>query len=314
MVKYLSSRLMATIPVMLTVLIVVFALIHLSPGDPATVIAGDTATPDQIAQIRDRLHLDEPLYVQFALYLKQVAQLDLGSSIYSGKPVIDTILQRVEPTLLLAGLTTLFTVLIAVPMGVLAAIRVGTLMDRVLIFMSVVGFSVPGFVIGYMLIQIFAIDLRWLPVQGYKPLSSGVLVSLRSLVLPVTVLTLVSSALVARITRAATLEVIGKDYIRTARAKGAGPGRTVLFHVLKNIGVPVVTVVGTSFAGLLGGVVITESVFNLPGIGRLTVDAILQRDYPIVQGIMLLFAGMLVLINLMVDLSYALFDPRIKQS
>jgi peptide/nickel transport system permease protein len=314
MSKYILGRLVATIPVMFTVLVVVFMLIHLGPGDPAAVLAGDTATPEQIAAIRAKLHLDQPLLFQFFLYLRQILSLDLGTSIYSGRPVGTIILQRVEPTILLAVLTTVAATLIAIPMGVVAAVKSGTIADRALILATVIGFSVPGFVVAYILIQVFAIDLRWLPVQGYKPLSQGIVACLRSLVLPIVVLTLVFSALVARITRATMIEVIGQDYIRTAIAKGAGTKRVVMVHALKNIGVPVITVIGSSFAGLLGGVVITESVFNLPGIGRLTVDAILQRDYPIVQGIMLLFAAMLVIINLLVDLSYAFFDPRIRQA
>lgn len=313
MARFLFSRLLATLPVMLTVLVVVFMLLHIGPGDPAAAMAGDNASAEQIAQIRQRLHLDQPLVVQFLIYLRQLAQFDLGVSVYSGRPVATMILQRAEPTLMLALTTTLLSVLVAVPAGVFAARRLGLVTDYVVMALCVAGFSIPVFVIGYALMQVFAIELGWLPVQGYRPLASGLWNSLRSLTLPTVALTLLFAALVARITRATLLNVLSEDYIRTARAKGLPERKVVATHALKNIGVPVVTVVGTSFAALLGGVVVTESVFNLPGIGRLTVDAILSRDYPVVQGVMLVFAFVLVLVNLLVDLSYALFDPRIRQ-
>lgn len=313
MARFLFSRLLATLPVMLTVLVVVFMLLHIGPADPAAAMAGDNASAEQIAQIRQRLHLDQPLVVQFLIYLRQLAQFDLGVSVYSGRPVATMILQRAEPTLMLALTTTLLSVLLAVPAGVFAARRLGLVTDYVVMALCVAGFSIPVFVIGYALMQVFAIELGWLPVQGYRPLASGLWNSLRSLTLPTVALTLLFAALVARITRATLLNVLSEDYIRTARAKGLPERKVVATHALKNIGVPVVTVVGTSFAALLGGVVVTESVFNLPGIGRLTVDAILSRDYPVVQGVMLVFAFVLVLVNLLVDLSYALFDPRIRQ-
>ncbi|POR46955.1 ABC transporter permease [Bosea psychrotolerans] len=313
MARYLFQRLLATAPVMLTVLAIVFLLLHIGPGDPAAAMAGDNASPEQITQIRQRLHLDQPLPVQFLIYLRQLAQFDLGVSVYSGRPVATMILQRAEPTLMLALTTSLLSVLLAVPAGVFAARRLGRATDYLVMGLSVAGFSVPVFVVGYALIQLFAIELGWLPVQGYRPLASGAWNTLRSLTLPTVALTFLFAALVARITRATMLNVLSEDYIRTARAKGVPDGRILMVHALKNIGVPVVTVVGTSFAALLGGVVVTESVFNIPGIGRLTVDAILARDYPVVQGVMLVFAVVLVLVNVLVDLSYALFDPRIRQ-
>ncbi len=313
MARYLFSRLLATVPVMLTVLAIVFLLLHIGPGDPAAAMAGDNASPEQITQIRQRLHLDQPLAVQFLIYLRQLAQFDLGVSVYSGRQISTMILQRAEPTLMLALTTSLLSVLVAVPAGVFAARRLGRATDYLVMGLSVAGFSVPVFVVGYALIQLFAIELGWLPVQGYRPLASGAWNTLRSLTLPTVALTFLFAALVARITRATMLNVLSEDYIRTARAKGVADGRILTVHALKNIGVPVVTVVGTSFAALLGGVVVTESVFNIPGIGRLTVDAILARDYPVVQGVMLVFAFVLVLVNVLVDLSYALFDPRIRQ-
>ncbi len=312
MARFLLWRLLSTVPVMLTVLVVIFLLLHIGPGDPAATLAGDNATPEQIAGIRARLHLDQPLIVQFAIYLRQVLSFDLGVSVFSNRPVTTLILQRAEPTLMLAATTTILSVIVAVPAGIYAAKRVGRFGDYVVMGLSALAFSVPVFVLGYLLMQSFAISLRWLPVQGYRPLSAGLMACLTSLTLPTLALTCLFAALVARITRATMLDVLAQDYIRTARAKGAGRFRILIVHALKNIGVPVVTVVGTSFAALLGGVVVTESVFNIPGAGRLTVEAILTRDYPVVQGVMLVFAVLLVGVNLLVDLSYTLFDPRIR--
>lgn len=312
MLRYVALRLVSVIPVVAVVVVVVFLLLHLAPGDPAALIAGDGATAEQIEAVRLRLHLDEPLHVQFGIWVANLATLDLGTSLFSNLLVTKLIAQRIEPTLMLALVTTIFTVLHAVPLGVLAAWKARTLVDRGVIMLSVAGFSVPVFIIGYALTYVFAIELRWLPVQGYKPLAEGLWPCFRSLILPSTALALVFGALVARVTRAAMLEILDQDYIRTARAKGAGNTRVLLLHALKNAGVPVVTVIGIGFASLIGGVVVTESVFNIPGVGRLTVDGILQRDYPVVQGMLLMFSAMLIAINLLVDLSYGLFDPRIR--
>jgi peptide/nickel transport system permease protein len=250
--------------------------------------------------------------MQFWLWVKNLAAFELGHSVFSNQPVTRLIAQRIEPTVMLAITTTILTVLIAVPLGVFAALRVGKLMDRCVSVFSVFGFSVPVFVIGYSLMFIFAIELHWLPVQGYKPLADGLWDSLRSLILPSVSLASLFCALVARVTRATMLEVLNEDYIRTARAKGARTFRVVLLHGLKNAGPPIMTVIGIGFAYLIGGVVVTESVFNIPGMGRLTIDAILHRDYPVVQGVMLVFSVMLIVINLLVDLSYALFNPQIR--
>ncbi|TNB46225.1 ABC transporter permease [Martelella lutilitoris] len=313
MSNFVVRRLLSVIPVALIVLVTVFLLLHIGPGDPAALIAGENATPAQIEEIRARLFLDRPLIEQLFLYLSQVARLDLGESVYSGFPVLTLIMQRVEPTAMLAVCTLTLSVLIAVPSGVWAAWRAGSAVDTALIIASVLGFSIPVFIVGYILVDLFALRVGWFPVQGYKPLSSGLWSCLRSLMLPSISLSLLFSALVARITRATMIEVLSEDYIRTARAKGAKNGRVLVVHALKNIGVPVVTVVGTSFAALLGGVVITESVFNIPGMGRLTVDAIQTRDYPVVQGVLIVFSFALISVNLLVDLSYALFDPRVRQ-
>ncbi len=312
MLRYVLGRLLASIPIFVLVAVFIFSLIHLMPGDPAVLLAGDNANPQQVEKIRERLHLDQPVIVQFGIWAANAVQLDLGDSIYSNQPVTRLIGQRIEPTLVLAIVTLVFTVALAVPLGVVSAWRANGLVDRAIMAFAVFGFSVPVFVTGYLLVYFFAVKLRWFPVQGYKPLEDGVLTTLHSVTLPSIALALVFAALIARVTRAAMLEALNENFIRTARAKGLGMFRILVVHALKSAGVPVITVIGIGFATLVGGVVVTESVFNIPGIGRLTVDAITRRDYPVVQGVILFFSGLLILINLLVDLSYVLFDPRVK--
>lgn len=312
MASYLTKRLLSTILVMTLVGIFVFMLLHFSAGDPAAIIAGDYATPQQIEAIRKRLGLDDPLIVQFWRWASRVVQGDLGVSIFSNTPVSTLILQRLEPTVSLALLTMGFAVCVAVTLGVIAAWRAGSAIDRSLMGFSVLGFSMPAFVVGYVLIYIFAIELRWLPVQGYRSIADGVGPWFMHLVLPTLTLGLSYVALIARMTRASMMDVLEEDYIRTARAKGVANRTMLMRHALKNAGVPIITVIGIGVALLIGGVVITETVFNIPGIGRLVVDAISKRDYPIIQGVILLFSGIYVLVNLLVDLSYTLIDPRIR--
>ena len=312
MLRYVVLRLLSAIPVMAVVVVVVFLLLHLAPGDPAAMVAGDVASPGQIALIRAHLRLDEPLPVQFGIWLGHLLSLDLGTSVFSDLPVTRLIGQRIEPTLMLALITTVLATLYAVPLGILAAWRARTAVDRSVIGLSIAGFSIPVFIIGYALMYVFALKLGWLPVQGYRPLSEGVLECLRTLVLPSTALAVVFGAILSRVTRAAMLEVLEEDFIRTARAKGAGTVRILVAHALRNAGMPVVTIIGIGFASLIGGVVVTESVFNIPGIGRLTVEAILHRDYPVVQGTLLVFSGALVIVNLLVDLAYGGLDPRVR--
>jgi peptide/nickel transport system permease protein len=312
MLRYIVGRLLAAVPIFALVGIFIFSLVHLMPGDPAVLLAGDNANPKQVEKIRERLHLDQPVIVQFGIWVGNALQLDLGDSVYSNQPVTKLIAQRIEPTMMLAVVTLIITVLIAVPLGVIAAWRANGLADRLIMAFAVLGFSLPVFVIGYLLVYVFAVRLKWFPVQGYKPLEDGVLATLHSLTLPSVALALVFAALIARVTRASMLEALNENYTRTARAKGLGTFRILVVHALKSAGVPVITVIGIGFATLVGGVVVTESVFNIPGIGRLTVDAITRRDYPVVQGVILFFSALLILINLLVDLSYALFDPRVK--
>ncbi len=312
MTAYIIRRLLATIPVMIVVALFVFLLLHLTPGDPAAVIAGDDASPAEIDGIRSKLGLDRPIWEQFVIYVLSLLRGDLGTSIFSNLPVTTLVMQRLEPSVVLALSTLVVAVLFAIPMGVLAAWKARSAIDRIVMGFSVLGFALPVFLVGYLLIYIFAIELRWLPVQGYRPLSQGVWETARSIILPAFALGMVYMALIARITRASMLEVLSEDYIRTAHAKGVAKKSVLLKHALKNAAVPIVTVIGIGLALLISGVVITETVFNIPGLGRLTVDAILKRDYPIIQGLIILFAGAKVLINLMIDISYSFFDPRIR--
>jgi peptide/nickel transport system permease protein len=306
---YVLRRLLATIPVMVVVAVFVFFLLRLAPGDPAAIIAGEDAIA---SAVRAKLGLDRPVIEQFALWLYGLAQGDLGVSIFSNLPVTRLIAQRLEPTLALTLSTLIVAVCLAIPMGVLAAWKARGLADRLVMAFAVMGFAMPTFLVGYGLIFIFSVKLGWLPVQGYRPIAQGFWPFVETLILPSVALGIAYMALIARITRASMLEVLSEDYIRTANSKGLATGRVLMLHALKNASVPIVTVIGIGIALLISGVVITETVFNIPGLGRLTVDAVLKRDYPIVQGLILVFAGAKVAVNLLIDLSYAALDPRIR--
>lgn len=312
MYGYILRRLLATIPVMGVVAIVVFLLLHLTPGDPAAIIAGDYARPEDIARIRANLGLDRPLHIQFFSWVGNVLRGDLGTSIFSNLPVSKLIGQRLEPTVALSISTIIFAIIVAVPMGVIAAWRAGSWLDRSVMGFAVLGFSVPVFVVGYVLMYIFSLKLGWFPVQGYSPIAEGFGPFLRSIALPTLALGIVYIALIARITRASVMEVLSEDYIRTAKAKGLSNTSLLLGHALRNAAVPIVTIIGIGVALLIGGVVVTESVFNIPGLGRLTIDAVLRRDYPIIQGVILVFSGVYVFVNLVIDILYTFLDPRIR--
>jgi peptide/nickel transport system permease protein len=311
MLSYIARRILATIPVVSVVAVFAFLLLRIG-GDPAAIIAGDSATTQQVAEIRVRLGLERPIVEQFVIWIGRVVRGDFGESFFFKKQVAELIRERLEPTAALAVCTLILAVLIAVPLGVLAAAKRGTWIDRGVMGFSVLGFSVPVFVIGYALIYLFAIELSWLPVQGYQHLAEGFWGFLERLILPSVTLAVIYVALIARITRTSVLEVMGTDHVRTARAKGLGEGAVLLRHVLRNAAVPIVTVIGLGVALLIGGVVVTESVYGIPGLGRLTVDAVLARDYPTVQAVILLFSVAYVLINLLVDLTYTFLDPRIR--
>ena len=304
-------RLLASLPVMAVVALIVFGLIHLAPGDPAALIAGDLSSADDIARLRVALGLDQPLWRQFVLWAGRVLQGDLGTSIFTQVPVTALLAQRLEPTLSITVLTMAVSIVVAIPLGTLAAWQAGRWTDRLVMLFAVLAFSVPVFLIGYLLIYAFAIELRWLPVQGYARLADGFGPWLAHLVLPCANLALVYMALLTRMTRATVLEVLQEDYIRTARAKGLGV-LAVLGHALRNAAIPIATTVGVGIALLIGGVVVTETVFAIPGVGRLVIDSVQRHDYPVIQSVLLLSAGAYVLVNLLIDLSYGLFDPRIR--
>ena len=309
---YIGRRILATIPVLLIVALLVFLMLRFTPGDPAAVIAGDSATSADLAEIRAKLGLDRSVVTQFVIWFGNVLQGDFGESFFYKKTVASLISDRLEPTLALAVFTIVLATLIAVPLGTLAAYRQGSWIDRGVMGLSVMGFSVPVFVVGYLFILVFSLQFGWFPVQGYQRLAEGFWGFLHRLVLPSLTLAIVYIALLARMTRTSVLEVLNEDYVRTARAKGLPNLKVLVFHALRNAAVPIVTVIGIGIATLLGGVVVTESVFNIPGLGRLTVDAVLARDYPTVQAVILLFSFAYVLINLVIDLLYTVLDPRIR--
>ena len=312
MFSYVARRVLATVPVLVIVAVLVFLLLRLTPGDPAAILAGDAASTEQIARIRADLGLEKPIVVQFGIWAGRLLRGDLGESFYYKITVAELISQRLEPTLSLSALTIVFAVLVAVPLGALAAWRFGGWLDRALMGFSVMGFSVPGFVLAYILIYVVSLKLGWLPVQGYRRIADGAGPWLQHLILPCLTLSVIFIALIARVTRAAVLEALGEDYIRTARAKGLPEVRVLVRHGLANAAVPIVTVIGIGIALLIGGVVVTESVYAIPGLGRLTVDAVLARDFPTIQGVILFFSFLYVMVNLLIDLSYVFFDPRIR--
>jgi peptide/nickel transport system permease protein len=312
MLPFLARRLLATIPVLAIVAVLVFLMLRMTPGDPAAILAGDAASTEQIARIRATLGLDRPILAQFGIWIGNLATGDLGESFYYKTKVATLIGQRLEPTIALATLTIVIAVVVSVPLGIIAAWRFGGWFDRALMGFSVLGFSVPVFVLAYLLIWFVSLKLGWLPVQGYQRLADGFWPFLRHLILPSVTLSVIYIALIARVTRASVLEALGEDYIRTARAKGLPEARVLVRHALANAAVPIVTVIGIGVALLIGGVVVTESVYAIPGLGRLTVDAVLARDFPTIQGVILFFSFLYVLVNLAVDVSYVFFDPRIR--
>ena len=312
MFRFLAQRILAVFPVLFIVAVIVFLILRLTPGDPAAVIAGNSASVEDIVRIRKSLGLEEPLLTQFFIWIKGVVTGDLGHSFYFRLPVTELIAQRLEPSAMLALMTILMSVSIAVPLGVLAAWKHGSWFDRGLMGFSVFGFSIPGFVLAYILIYVVSLKLNLLPVQGYKRIGDGFIPFVRHLLLPSITLSIIFIALIARVTRAAVSEALTEDYIRTARSKGLSEGRVLIRHALANAAVPIVTVIGIGIAILIGGVVVTETVYAIPGLGQLTVDAVLARDFPVVQGVILFFSVTYVMINLLIDLSYIVFDPRIR--
>ena len=310
--RYLVQRLLTTIPVLLIVSVLIFSLMHVAPGDPASFMAGDEARPEQIARIRQKLGLDEPIYKQLGLYYVDIFRGDLGESVFTKFDVTELILQRLEPTVSIAVFAMLLAILISIPSGVLAAWKANSLVDRAVMVFAVFGFAIPVFWLGFNMIWLFAVKLNWFPALGYRPVSDGVLPWVRSMTLPAATVGIIVAALIARMTRSAMLEVLREDYIRTARAKGLGEFAVLFRHALRNASIPIVTVVGLSMAGLVSGLVVTEAVFAIPGMGRLIVDGVTRRDYPIIQGTVLVITVFYVLINLAVDIGYGWLDPKIR--
>jgi peptide/nickel transport system permease protein len=312
MLSFVVRRLLSVVPVLLFVAVLVFMLLRLVPGDPAANIAGDTATDEQVQQIRERMGLEKPVATQFVIWLGNVVRGDFGESFFFRKQVAELIQQRLEPTLALGACALVLAVSIAVPLGVIAAFRQGSWLDRMVMGLSVLGFSVPIFVLGYGLVYVFSVQLDWLPVQGYSRIADGFWPFLERLILPSVALGTAYIALIARITRTSVLEVLNEDYIRTARAKGLTEREVLVRHALRNAAVPILTIIGIGVAVLIGGAVVTESVFAIPGLGRLTVEAVLSRDFPVIQALILLFSTGYVLVNLLIDIGYAFLDPRIR--
>lgn len=306
------QRLLAAIPVLLIVAVVTFSLVHLTPGDPASLMAGDQALPEDIERIKEKLGLNRPLYEQLAIYFWDILRGDFGESVFTKFPVTTLIAQRLEPTISIAIFSQLVAIIIAIPAGILAAWKANTWIDRVVMILAVAGLAIPSFWLGANLIWLFAVRLDWFPALGYVSISEGVLPWLRSITLPSIAIGFISAALIARMTRASMLEVLREDYVRTARAKGLGEYKILIAHAFKNASIPVVTIIGIGLAGLVSGLVVTEAVFAIPGVGRLIVDAVLRRDYPVIQGVVLMVTFAYVLINLAVDIIYGYLDPRIR--
>lgn len=309
---FLIKRILSVIPVLFLVSVFVFLMLRLTPGDPAAIIAGDNATPETLDRIREAMGLNEPILTQYVKWIGGILHGDFGTSLISNVPVLDLVGQRVGPSISIAVLTIVIAVVLAIPMGVIAAWKHRSWVDYLVMSFSVLGFSVPVFLVGYVLLLIFSVKLGWLPPQGFKSITAGFAPFIERAILPALTLASIYIALIARMTRAAMLDVLNEDYIRTARAKGVGERRILFVHALKNAAVPIATIVGAGFALLISGVVVTETIFNIPGIGRLTVDAVLARDYPVIQALILLTASVYVFVNLLIDLSYSLFDPRIR--
>ena len=313
MLTFVVRRLAALVPVLFVVVLFVFSLIHITPGDPAAYMLGPSASPEEVEHLRGVLGLNLPLYQQFVIWLGHAVRGDLGQSIFMGIPVSVSIAQRLEPTFLLTFLAVIFMIAIGIPAGILAATRRNTLADQLVMALAVLGLSVPSFWLGLNLILLVGVKLRWLPVAGYVPMAQGgVWASVRTVLMPAFSLGFINAALIARITRSSMLDVLQLDFVRTARAKGLSQATVVWRHALGNAILPVVTAVGNTFTVLLGGLVVTEQVFAIPGVGQLVINAVLRRDYPVIQGVVLYIVTLYIAINIGLDVLYAAVDPRIK--
>lgn len=312
MLRYLMNRIVGLIAVMFIVATIVFVIIRVTPGDPAAVMLGPEASQQDIAALRTQLGLDRPLPLQYVTWLGQLARGDLGQSIFLNKPVLSALADRAEPTFWLTLMSLLIATAIAVPVGILSAVKRGTVLDQSVLSFSMFTSSVPSFWLGLLLMQVFAVKLGWLPVSGYGGPDASIGTRLSHLILPAVVLGVVNSALITRFIRASMLDVLRDDYVRTARAKGLTETRVIVKHAVRNALIPILTVIGLTTALLISGAVVTETVFGLPGVGSLVVSAVLRRDYPVIQGALLVIAAIYVLINLFIDLMYMVVDPRVR--
>jgi peptide/nickel transport system permease protein len=312
MLTYIGQRFLTLLPTMMIPLILVFFLIRLAPGDPAAVMLGDGATVDQVNELREKMGFNEPLLIQFFVWIKQLVVLDLGESIFMQQPVTQIVMNHAGVTFILTIYALIIAIIVGLISGILSAIYRNTAIDQVAMVGAMSGVSMPEFWFGLNLILIFSVGLGWFPVTGYVPLTEGILATLHSLTLPAVALGLIQAAFIARITRSSMLDVINEDFIRTARAKGISSKRVIFRHILKNAMIPIVTVIGITMAILMGGAIAIETVFNLPGIGRTMLNAVIRRDYPLIQGLVVFISFAFVVINLLVDILYAFIDPRIK--
>lgn len=312
MAIYLLKRILHLFPVLFILSIVVFFIIYLIPGDPASVMLGDGASPEIVEQLREQMGLNTPLYLQYVHWMSDVLHGNLGNSYFMKKSVTETIIERLGPTLSLAILAEIIAVIIAIPVGIFAAVRHGSAADKSVTAFSLFGITVPGFLLSLFLMLIFSVELKWLPVAGYKPLSAGLWEHLRHLILPAVALGVVHSAFLARITRSSMLEILNAGFIKTARSKGVKERSVIYKHALRNAFIPILTIIGQSFGSLIAGATVTETIFNIPGLGQLLVNSVQRRDYAVIQGAVLFVAFLTVMINLLVDLLYAVIDPRIR--
>lgn len=313
--KYILKRLLSMIPAVFVVSVVIFLIIHLTPGDPAAVMLGDQADPEAIAALREALGLNDPLPVQYLRWLSGVLHGDLGQSLYSDESMVSMLLSHLGPTLSLTVFALVIAMIVAVPLGILAAKKRGALADNVISVFSMIGISMPSFLLGLLLMLVFAVTLRWLPAAGYKTIAEdGMAEHLRYLVMPAIALGFMEAGLILRMTRSSMLEVLGSDYIRMAKAKGEKSFAITFKHALKNALIPIVTTVGQTFMGLLSGATVVESIFNIPGIGKMTITAVQQRDYEVVQAVVLFISMINIVICLVIDLIYAAIDPRVRLS
>lgn len=312
MTAYILRRLILLLPVILVVGIIVFTLVHLTPGDPAAVILGDSATPESLENLREQLGLNDPLPIQFLNWFGGVLTLDFGESIFIGDPVTEALLDRVQPTVLLTIYALLIQISIGVPAGVISAVRHNSIIDRIVTVIAISGAAIPTFFLGILLILFFSVRLRWLPSGGYEPITEDPVAHFKAMAMPAFALGFSSAGLLARLVRSSMLDVLREDYVRTALAKGLPMKLVVVRHALRNALIPALTVIGTSVGALLGGAVVTETVFTIPGMGRLVVQSIARRDYPVIQGAVMAIAMTYVIVNLIVDLLYVYIDPRVR--